>query len=346
MLSGVDVVKRHEGFVNPSNDALVNDLALLHLTGSAPDPLRLVGSDARDAPLWAPGTTATIVGWGRTSTNGPQSPTVLLEGKVPVVSDATCGAPAVWGASFSASTMVCAGGAGVDTCPGDSGGPLMVPRRGEFTLVGVVSWGHPMCANPGFPGVYARVGDPALNAWVRSTVPTVSFTTSPAVPQAGQPFTLTATTSAGGTPAILWDTDGDGTYDAAGASVTQVFAAGSTLVGVKADFPEVADSAAVVRDVVTVVAPPPPPPPPPPPTPPPPPPPPPTNGVGVTSQMKLLTLRTKGVRVRFACERACTISGRLSLGPVSARRFGLGGAAGRSRSAAARSGCSSPAPAP
>ena len=222
--------------------------------------------------------------------------------------------------------MVCAGGAGVDTCPGDSGGPLTVPRRGEFTLVGVVSWGHPTCANPGFPGVYARVGDPALNAWVRSTVPTVAFTTSPAVPQAGQPFTLTATTSAGGTPAILWDTDGDGTYDAAGASVTQVFAAGSTLVGVKADFPEVADSAAVVRDVVTVVAPPPPPPPPPPPTPPPPPPPPPpTNGVGVTSQMKLLTLRTKGVRVRFACERACTISGRLSLGPVSARRFGLGG---------------------
>jgi hypothetical protein len=48
------------------------------------------------------------------------------------------------------------------------------------------------------------------------------------------------------------------------------------------------------------------------------------SGVGVTSKMTLLTLRTKGVRVRYECERACAIRGRLSLGPVSARRFGLG----------------------
>ena len=40
--------------------------------------------------------------------------------------------------------------------------------------------------------------------------------------------------------------------------------------------------------------------------------------------MKLLTLRTKGVRVRVRCERACTLRGRLTLGPVNARRFGLG----------------------
>ncbi len=39
--------------------------------------------------------------------------------------------------------------------------------------------------------------------------------------------------------------------------------------------------------------------------------------------MKLLTLRTKGLRVRYECERACTIRGRLALGPISARRFGL-----------------------
>jgi hypothetical protein len=39
--------------------------------------------------------------------------------------------------------------------------------------------------------------------------------------------------------------------------------------------------------------------------------------------MKLVTLRTQGVRVRYQCERACSIRGRLSLGPVSARRFGL-----------------------
>ena len=40
--------------------------------------------------------------------------------------------------------------------------------------------------------------------------------------------------------------------------------------------------------------------------------------------MKLATLRVSGVRVRLQCERACTIRGRMTLGPTSARRFGLG----------------------
>ena len=44
----------------------------------------------------------------------------------------------------------------------------------------------------------------------------------------------------------------------------------------------------------------------------------------MTPTIKLLTLRTKGVRVRFACERACTLRARMALGPVNARRFGLG----------------------
>ena len=48
------------------------------------------------------------------------------------------------------------------------------------------------------------------------------------------------------------------------------------------------------------------------------------NVAGVKSTMKLATLRTSGVRVRFECARACTIRGRLTLGPVAARRFGLG----------------------
>jgi hypothetical protein len=50
-----------------------------------------------------------------------------------------------------------------------------------------------------------------------------------------------------------------------------------------------------------------------------------TNGVGVTSRMKLATLRVSGVRVRYQCERACTIKGVLTVGPVSAKRLKLGG---------------------
>ena len=40
--------------------------------------------------------------------------------------------------------------------------------------------------------------------------------------------------------------------------------------------------------------------------------------------MKLGTLRGSGLRVRFQCARACSISGQLRLGPVLARRYGLG----------------------
>lgn len=57
--------------------------------------------------------------------------------------------------------MVCAGyeNGGFDSCQGDSGGPLV----SDGVLVGVVSWGKG-CAEPGFPGVYAKVS--AVREWI------------------------------------------------------------------------------------------------------------------------------------------------------------------------------------
>ena len=55
------------------------------------------------------------------------------------------------------STDICAGDDGKGICRwGDYGGSLVVQEDGHYAVVGVISWGY-RCAEPGFPGIYARV---------------------------------------------------------------------------------------------------------------------------------------------------------------------------------------------
>ena len=61
--------------------------------------------------------------------------------------------------------QICAGGeAGMDSCGGDSGGPLIAPvntnepsKPVKLFQLGVVSYGPVNCGAGGLPGVYARV---------------------------------------------------------------------------------------------------------------------------------------------------------------------------------------------
>jgi hypothetical protein len=160
-----------------------NDTAMLTLAAAAPyQPLRVIGTD--EASKWLPGVSATIIGWGTTSSSGPES-RVLLEAPVPIISDADC--DDAYGNEFDPETMVCAYDGQHDTCQGDSGGPLLVPDDGGgFVLAGITSWGYG-CADIGNPGVYTRVGEQALNDWIVARVGGASPPPPPPPPPPGPP---------------------------------------------------------------------------------------------------------------------------------------------------------------
>jgi secreted trypsin-like serine protease len=135
-----------------------NDVAYLVMSSATGmTPINLAGPT--ETALWTPGYPTQVSGYGYTAEGGPASNTLRVT-TVPIVADSTCGSPGVYGGLFYASSMVCAGSlsGGVDSCNGDSGGPLESPAQGGiYRLIGLVSWGIG-CAEPNHPGVYARLG--------------------------------------------------------------------------------------------------------------------------------------------------------------------------------------------
>lgn len=154
------------------------DVNVLRLAAPVTDPKPLALVDADRTDLWEPGDMQTITGWGLQSSGGTLLPRYMREARVPIVSDTSC---ATAYAEFSAEDMVCAGypAGGIDTCGGDSGGPIAAavvasPSKtdpADWRLVGATSWGYG-CAQPDAPGVYARLGDPDLGDWVRTVLAT------------------------------------------------------------------------------------------------------------------------------------------------------------------------------
>jgi trypsin len=133
------------------------DAALVTLTNPFSYPTLPLATPA-DSGLYAPGTAATVLGWGKLAQNGPTT-TALHRITVPVVADAACAAlyqQVVSGSDYHSDAMFCAGTTGTapntvpDACQGDSGGPLVIDGK----LAGIVSWGIG-CGH--YPGYYTRV---------------------------------------------------------------------------------------------------------------------------------------------------------------------------------------------
>ncbi len=106
------------------------------------------------------GDTAVITGWGLTQPDGPI--TNILQHAATCIKN-----PKACSLSNTSSTMkICAGYVSpvIDTCLGDSGGPLIVKGSdGAYFLAGVTSYGW-KC---GGQGVYTRVS--AYETWIEQT---------------------------------------------------------------------------------------------------------------------------------------------------------------------------------
>ena len=130
-----------------------NDLALLQLTEPVKNAVSL--PLVKDNPRLT-GMEATIVGWGLLNEHEDTYPGVLQEASLPIQSNEAC--KLSYGDYAITDKMLCAGylEGGLDSCSGDSGGPLMIQQNGAWVLAGITSWGTG-CARPELYGVYTRV---------------------------------------------------------------------------------------------------------------------------------------------------------------------------------------------
>jgi secreted trypsin-like serine protease len=152
------------------------DAAYLVLSSaSGQTPIKIAGTD--EGALWDPGSSADVSGWGGTSETGAPVDT-LRAVSVGVIADSSCSNPSVYGIDFDPATMLCAGSlsGGVDSCFGDSGGPLEAPLQGGgYRLVGIVGWGDG-CGRANAPGVYTRVAGPTMRSLIASDVSALDST--------------------------------------------------------------------------------------------------------------------------------------------------------------------------
>ena len=175
---GVTAVHRHPRY-DPDDPTTQQafDVAVLVLDRPVPPAIGtsvpFVGSG--DTRFDGAGQPLEVAGWGPPPLAGPPrrscSPSTST-------SSATRTAPRPTGRRRRSirQSMLCAGAPGRDSCQGDSGGPLFATvvvgfrRKGRKrkrrrvpifaqTQVGIVSFGA-ACADPVFPGVYARISDP------------------------------------------------------------------------------------------------------------------------------------------------------------------------------------------
>lgn len=152
----------HEGF----NKRIQNDISLIRLKrpakfGDSVRPVCLPPADL-DVEKFLGQREAVVAGWGTTEKISQSQ--ILQRAPLPYADKKTC--EKLYSMPLLDS-QICFGGHGkVDSCTGDSGGPLMQAKLNtrHVTLLGIVSFGKRVCGIPGTPAVYTNVA--SFRDWI------------------------------------------------------------------------------------------------------------------------------------------------------------------------------------
>ncbi len=148
------------------NSQFTYDIGLLRLAQPSTVPPRLIASGCVKDLFIADDAPVTIVGWGAIDNFGNEYVDDLMEADT-VITDHDCSEVAGCNASVRPDGELGAGGMGIDSCFGDSGGPLyLLTERGEF-LVGVTSRGYDDNTLPcSQGGIYTRIDSDTVLGWI------------------------------------------------------------------------------------------------------------------------------------------------------------------------------------
>ncbi|KAJ2760279.1 hypothetical protein IWQ57_006346, partial [Coemansia nantahalensis] len=145
MSKGTKIAAVH-GHPQYNDQSMANDIALIKL--QKPVAGKNVAVIAIDNGSIADGEKLTALGWGYTSPSGTKPSKKLQKGELTAISQKQCAKAHTTFAGNNGPQVCVAADAGPDTCPGDSGGPLIRSQNGANVLTGITSFGT---TGPGKP---------------------------------------------------------------------------------------------------------------------------------------------------------------------------------------------------
>lgn len=145
-----------------------NDVALLQLPEAVQPGPRIAPACLPEQTYTLPvGDKCTIIGWGKEQNTHIFGTDILHKAEVPIIASHVC--KTVYEDYYITSNMFCAGyrGGRIDSCAGDSGGPLLCHHFGRWYIYGITSFGEG-CGKRGKFGIYAKVSN--YRHWIQSVI--------------------------------------------------------------------------------------------------------------------------------------------------------------------------------